>query len=126
MYRLVERIKQAVAAFVGCKTTSALIGGLVLVAHQVVRAMRDVDFLAYAEDADKLHEILLTLGCRCVDRSEEAANYLRGDESLVCMRIAQRHGACSPTWRNVPRPWGRCVISAKGLISLYRQNSNPV
>ena len=66
MSRLVEQIKQAVTAFVGCKTTPALIGGLALAAHQVVRATRDVDFLADADDADRLHEILLTLGYRCV------------------------------------------------------------
>lgn len=59
MSRLVEQIKQAVAAFVGCKTTPALIGGLVLAAHQAVRAIRDVDFPTDADDADRLHGILL-------------------------------------------------------------------
>jgi len=82
MSRLADQIKQAVAAFVGCKTTPALIGGLALAAHQVVRATRDVDFLVDADDADRLHDILLDLGYRCVHRSEDAANYLRGDEGL--------------------------------------------
>ena len=56
MSRLVDQIKQAVAAFVGCKTTPALIGGLALAAHQVVRATRDVDFLVDADDAADLGE----------------------------------------------------------------------
>jgi hypothetical protein len=59
-----------------------LIGGLALAAHQVVRATRDVDFLADADDADRLHDTLLALGYRCVHRSEDAANYLRDDEGL--------------------------------------------
>ena len=54
MSRLVDQIKQAVAAFVGCKTLPALIGGLALAVHQVVRATRDVDFLADAVDADRV------------------------------------------------------------------------
>ena len=51
MSRLVEQIRQAVDAFSDCKTPPALIGGLALAAHQVVRATRDVDFLANAVDA---------------------------------------------------------------------------
>lgn len=69
MPRLVEQIKQAIAAFAGCKTPPALIGGLAMAAHQVVRATRDVDFLADADDADRLHGVLLDLGYRCVHRS---------------------------------------------------------
>src|SRR5690606_28598655 len=82
MSRLVEQIQQAVAAFSACKTPPALIGGLALAAHQVVRATRDVDFLVDADDAERLHGILLDLGYRCVHRSDDAADYLRGDEGL--------------------------------------------
>ena len=123
MSRLVEQIKQAVTAFVGCKTTPALIGGLALAAHQVVRATRDVDFLADADDADRLHEILLTLGYRCVHRSGDAANYLREDEGLDLL-YAHR-----PTARRLlaeaserPTVMGSLrVISAEGLIGFKLQ-----
>ncbi len=57
--RLVEQIKQAVAAFVDCMTAPALIGRLALAAHRVVRATRVVDFLADADDSDRLREMLL-------------------------------------------------------------------
>jgi len=40
MSRLVEQVKQAMAAFSVCKTPPALIGGLALAAHRVVRATR--------------------------------------------------------------------------------------
>ena len=40
----------------------ALIGGLAVVAHQVVRATKDVDFLVELEAADKVHAALLNLG----------------------------------------------------------------
>ncbi len=42
-----------------------LIGGLAVVAHQVVCATRDVDFLAEAEAADRAHDALLDLGYQC-------------------------------------------------------------
>lgn len=82
MSRLVDQIQQALAAFVGCNTMPALIGGLALAAHEVVRGTRDVDFLADADDADRLHEVLIVLGYLCIHRSADAANYVRGDEGL--------------------------------------------
>lgn len=123
MSRLIEQIKQAVAAFAGCKTTPALIGGLALAAHQVVRATRDVDFLADAEDADRLHEILLALGYRCVHRSEDAANYLRKDEGLDLLyahRPAARRLLAQAAERNTAMGSLR-VISAEGLIGFKLQ-----
>lgn len=123
MSRLVEQIKQVVAAFVGCKTTPALIGGLALAAHQVVRATRDVDFLADADDADRLHEILLALGYRCVHRSEDAANYVRDDEGLDLLyahRPIARRLLTQATQRDTAMGSLR-VISAEGLIGFKLQ-----
>lgn len=123
MSRLVEQIKQAVAAFASCKTTPALIGGLALAAHQVVRATRDVDFLADADDADRLHAILLALGYRCVHRSEDAANYLRDDEGLDLLYahrpVARRLLREASERQTVMGPLR--VISAEGLIGFKLQ-----
>lgn len=123
MSRLVEQIKQALTAFVGCETMPALIGGLALAAHQVVRATSDVDFLADADDADRLHAILLALGYRCVHRSEDAANYLRGDEGLDLLyahRPAARRLLAEAPQRDTAM--GRLrVVSAEGLIGLKLQ-----
>lgn len=82
MARLVDQIKEALAVFAGATTAPALIGGLALAAHQVIRATQDVDFLVDAEDADRLHQAILGLGYTCIHRSEDAANYRRGDEGL--------------------------------------------
>lgn len=123
MSRLVDQIKQAVAAFVGCKTSPALIGGLALAAHQVVRATRDVDFLADADDAERLHEILLALGYRCVHRSEDAANYLRDDEGLDLLyahRPIARRLLSEAIERETVMGTLR-VISAEGLIGFKLQ-----
>lgn len=123
MSRLVDQIKQAVAAFVGCKTAPALIGGLALAAHQVVRATRDIDFLADADDADRLHEILLALGYRCIHRSEDAANYLRDDEGLDLLYahrpVARRLLGEAIEHKTVMGPLR--VISAEGLIGFKLQ-----
>jgi hypothetical protein len=123
MSRLVEQIKQAVAAFVGCKTTPALIGGLALAAHQVVRATRDVDFLADADDAAQLHDILLALGYRCVHQSEDAANYVRDDEGLDLLyahRPVARRLLAQAIERSTAMGSLR-VISAEGLIGFKLQ-----
>jgi hypothetical protein len=123
MARLVEQIQQAVAAFSACKTMPALIGGLALAAHQVVRATRDVDFLADADDADRLHEILLALDYRCVHRSEDAANYVRGDEGLDLLyahRPTARRLLAEAITRDTVMGTLR-VISAEGLIGFKLQ-----
>lgn len=123
MARLVDQIREALAAFAGGKTLPALIGGLALAAHQVVRATQDVDFLVDADDADRLHGILLDLGYRCVHRSEDAANYVRGDEGLdllyahrpVARRLleeAEERRTAMGTLR---------VISVEGLIAFKLQ-----
>ena len=123
MARLVDQIREVLAAFAGGKTPPALIGGLALAAHRVVRATQDVDFLVDADDADRLHGILLGLGYRCLHRSEDAANYLRGDEGLdllyahrpVARRLldeAEERRTAMGTLR---------VISVEGLIAFKLQ-----
>ncbi|HJU25092.1 MAG TPA: nucleotidyl transferase AbiEii/AbiGii toxin family protein [Rhodanobacteraceae bacterium] len=123
MSRLVEQIKQAVTAFAVCKTPPALIGGLALAAHQVVRATRDVDFLADSADADRLHESLLALGYRCIHRNEDAANYVRNDEGLDLLyahRPASQRLLSEAQERDTPM--GRLrVVSAEGLIGFKLQ-----
>lgn len=123
MSRLVEQIRQAVKAFSDCKTPPALIGGLALAAHQVVRATRDVDFLADADDADHLHGILIGLGYRCVHRSVDAANYLRDDEGLDLLyahrpiaRKLLNEAVIHPTIMGSLR-----IVSAEGLIGFKLQ-----
>lgn len=123
MSRLVEQIQQAVAAFSACRTPPALIGGLALAAHQVVRATRDVDFLVDADDAERLHGILLDLGYRCVHRSDDAANYLRGDEGvdlLYAHRPVARRLLGEASERATAMGVLR-VVSAEGLIGFKLQ-----
>ncbi|HET8899936.1 MAG TPA: nucleotidyltransferase family protein [Rhodanobacteraceae bacterium] len=123
MSRLVEQIKQALAAFAGIQVRPVLIGGLALAAHQVVRATRDVDFLVDADDADRVHSMLLSLGYECLHRSEDAANYVRNDEGLdllyahrpIARRLLTEAGE-RPTVMGTLR-----VISAEGLIGLKLQ-----
>jgi hypothetical protein len=123
MPRLVDQIKEALAAFAGIKRPPALIGGLALAAHQVIRATEDVDFLVDAEDADRLHDILIGLGYTCIHRSENAANYVRGDEGLDLLyahRPIARRLLANAEARDTAM--GRLrVISAEGLIAFKLQ-----
>ena len=79
---LLEQLREALHALRGCEPPPALIGGLALAAHQVPRATRDIDLLVSFEDADRVDAALLTLDYACVHRSEDAANYVRGNEGL--------------------------------------------
>jgi hypothetical protein len=82
MPNLADQIREALSMFARTGTKPALIGGLAVAAHQVVRATKDVDFLVAAEAADRVHDALLALGYQCLYRSADAANYVRGTEGL--------------------------------------------
>ena len=123
MARLVDQIKEALAAFASLRTQPALIGGLALAAHNVVRATQDVDFLADAADAEKIDTLLRDLGYRCLHRSEDAANYLRGDEGRDFL-FAHRPVAANLLGNAEVKETalGRLrVVSAEGLIGFKLQ-----
>jgi len=123
MSRIVHQIREVLALFAQCKSPPALIGGLALAAHKVVRATQDIDFLAAAADADTLHGLLLGLGYRCIHRSEDAANYRRGDEGIDFL-YAHRPASARllAEARDHETAMGRMrVISAEGLIGFKLQ-----
>ena len=123
MSRLVKQIKEALTAFAGCKKPPALIGGLALTAHKVVRATQDVDFLVDADDADALHNLLLGLGYLCIHRSADAANYRRSDEALDLLfahRPTARRLLANAEERSTTMGLLR-GISAEGLIAFKLQ-----
>lgn len=123
MSRLGDQIRQAIAAFSECKTPPALIGGVALAAHKVVRTTRDVDFLVDFADAERIHEALTGLGYQCLHRSQDAANYVRGDEGLdliYARRPKSRLLLAESTEHDTAL--GRLrVVSVEGLIGLKLQ-----
>jgi hypothetical protein len=123
MSRLADQIKQAVTALAVCKTPPALIGGVALAAYQVVRTTRDVDFLVDAADADRVHGALTQLDYQCRYRSQDAANYVRGDEGLDLIyahRPASRRLLAESAVHETAL--GRLrVVSVEGLIGLKLQ-----
>lgn len=123
MARLLQQFREALEILRVCRTPPALIGGLALVAHQVVRATQDVDFLVDAEDAEALHAALLEHGYHCIHRSEDAANYVRESERLDILfahRPRARRllaGAAVAQTGAGPVP----VVSVEGLVALKLQ-----
>jgi hypothetical protein len=123
MPRLVDQIKEVLAGFAVCRTPPALIGGLALAAHRVVRATQDVDFLTDLDDADRLHAMVLGLGYQCLHRSEDAANYRRGDEGLdfiYAHRPVARRLLAEAQSRDTGMGHLR-VVNVEGLIGLKLQ-----
>jgi hypothetical protein len=120
---LAEQIREALSMFARNDTAPALIGGLAVVAHQVVRATKDVDFLVEAEAADKVHAALLDLGYECLYRSEDAANYVRAAEGLDLLyahRPLARRLLAQASERETPMGRMR-IISVEGLIGFKLQ-----
>lgn len=123
MPNLAEQIREAISMFAFAGTKPALIGGLAVVAHQVVRATQDVDFLLEAEAADQVHDALLKSGYQCIYRSEDAANYLRGTEGLDLLyahRPLARRLLSEASERETPMGLLR-VVSVEGLIGFKLQ-----
>ena len=123
MAKLADQIREALAMFARSGTKPALIGGLAVVAHQVVRATKDVAFLVEAEAAGKVHDALLDLGYQCIYRSEEAANYVRTTEGLDLLfahRPLARRLLAQASERETPMGRMR-IISVEGLIGFKLQ-----
>jgi len=121
--RLGKQIAEAAAALNAIGARYALIGGLALASHKVIRATQDVDLLAEAEKADEIDAELLRLGYRCLHRSADAANYVRGDERLDLLYasrpIARRLLAAAA---EVKTTLGTLrVVGAEGLIGFKLQ-----
>ncbi len=123
MSNLAEQIREALSMFARIGTEPALIGGLAVVAHQVVRATKDVDFLVEAEAANRIHDALLELGYQCIYRSEDAANYVRATEGLDLLyahRPLARRLLAQASERNTPMGRMR-IINVEGLIGFKLQ-----
>ena len=123
MSNLAEQIREALSMFARNGTEPALIGGLAVVAHRVVRATQDVDFLLEAEAAERVHDALLDLGYQCLYRSEDAANYVRAAEGLDLLyahRPLARRLLAQASVRETPMGRMR-IISIEGLIGFKLQ-----
>lgn len=121
--RLGRQIAEIIVALREAEVRAALIGGLALAPHGVVRATQDVDLLTDAGSADALDRELISLGYRCVHRSADAANYLRGDERLDLL-YASRQAAREllAKAQSLTTPFGVLdVISLEGLIAFKLQ-----
>src|ERR1700730_17996469 len=80
--RLGKQIEEIVATLNAMGAPFALIGGLALASHKVIRATQDVDLLTDADIADEIDTAFAQLGYTCMCRSVKAENYLRGDDRV--------------------------------------------
>jgi hypothetical protein len=127
--RLGRQIEEVIVTFDRIRVPFALIGGLALASHKVVRATQDVDLLVDADKADEIDVELMKLGYHCIHKSTEAANYLRHDERLDLLYatrpIARRLLAGA---REVESSFGKIrVVNSEGLIGFKLQGlvNNP-
>ena len=127
--RLGRQLAEVLAAVQAADAPCALIGGLALASHRVTRSTQDVDLLVDIVDADNIESEFLKLGYACLYRSDNAANYTRGDERVdllyasrpVARRLLQNAKVLATSLGDIP------VISAEGLIGFKLQGfiNNP-
>lgn len=101
----------------------ALIGGLALASHKVVRATQDIDLLVDLEGGDAVDAALVRLGYQCLHRSADASNYGRGDERvdfLYAGRPIARRLLAGAVEHDTALGKLR-VVSAEGLIGFKLQ-----
>ena len=121
--RLGRQIAEVAAAFNAIGARFALIGGLALASHKVVRATQDVDLLAEAEKAEEIDAELARMGYRCLYRSADAGNYVRGDERIDLLYASRpiARGLLAHA-KELKTALGELrVVSAEGLIGFKLQ-----
>ena len=127
--RLGRQLEEVIASLSKVDARFALIGGLALASHKVIRATQDIDLLTDSEKAEVIDRELIALGYHCLHRSADAGNYLRGDERvdfIYASRPAAR-GLLSNAIK-VKTAFGEVrVVSTEGLIGLKLQGfvNNP-
>ena len=121
--RLAAQITEAIAALDRAGARWALIGGLALASHRVVRATQDVDLLLDSSQSDAVDSELSRIGYRCIHRSPDSATYVREDERidlLYATRPIARGLLANAS--ELQTALGRLrVISAEGLIGFKLQ-----
>lgn len=118
-----RQIAEVTAMLSGIGVPFALIGGLALASHNVVRATQDVDLLVPLERADEIEKELIKLGYQCLHRDANAGNYARRQERVdflyasrpIALRLL-RDARELVTSLGILR-----VISAEGLIGFKLQ-----
>jgi predicted nucleotidyltransferase len=121
--RLGKQIAEIAVELNAAGVRFALIGGLALALHKVVRATQDVDLLVDADKADEIKMRLSKLGYRRLHHSADAANYARGDERLDFLyahRPAAQRLLADAVELNTALGNLR-VVSAEGLIGFKLQ-----
>jgi hypothetical protein len=121
--RMARQLEETVDSLRGSGIRFALIGGLALAAHKVIRATQDIDLLVDGSRADLVDRALAALGYRCIHRSADAGNYLRGDERVDVL-YATRPIALQllAAARDRPTALGQVpVIGVEGLIGFKLQ-----
>ena len=121
--RLGRQLEEVIASLSKVDARFALIGGLALASHKVIRATQDIDLLTDSEKAEDIDRELVALGYQCLHRSPDASNYLRGDERvdfIYASRPAAR-GLLSNA-ASIQTAFGEVrVVSTEGLIGLKLQ-----
>ncbi len=123
MSRLVQQLIALLEALRRHGIRHAAIGGLAVVAHGIVRATQDLDFLVEAGARAELDRVMLELGFRSIHASADALNYV-SDDCRIDFLLARR----GPTRELLERArtlrvFGHelAVVDVEGIIGLKLQ-----
>jgi len=123
MSSLLKHLLEMLEAFQRAGIRHAAVGGIAVVAHGVVRATADLDFLVSLTDAASLDTCMQRLGFRSLHASRDAANYVRDGLRVdflfasrpIALRLLESAQARKLAGHALP------VVSVAGLIGLKLQ-----
>ena len=121
--RLVQQLIALLAALRQNGIRHAAIGGLAVVAHGVVRATQDLDFLIDAADAARLHAAMTQLGLRSIHASPDALNYASAELRVDFLLARRRPTLELLASAGVRQAFGHAlpVVDVEGLVGLKLQ-----
>jgi hypothetical protein len=121
--RLVQQLLALLDALRAQGVRHAAIGGVAVVAHGVVRATQDLDFLVDADDLPQVEQVMSSLGFRCLHKGPDAVNYVSADlrvDFLLARRAPTRELlASSRSLRAFDHDLP--VVGVEGIIGLKLQ-----
>ena len=111
--RLGRQLEEVIASLSKVDARFALIGGLALASHKVIRATQDIDLLTDSEKAEVIDRELIALGytvCIAVPMPETTCAVMSAWTSST--PVALRRGACSAMPQRSKLLSAKCASSA--------------
>lgn len=110
-------LKYLIELFNKRKIPYALIGGLALGIHGIIRTTQDIDFIAPLRDIDEIESFLLTHGYKKLFRNDDVASYVSDNFELGRVDFILAHRKYTQEILNNAIPFDRETVAYKLMVA---------